>query len=90
MLRSQSEARIKLNVQETCRASRVELMCKRLPSAYHVGLQEEEHDDDDDDLDEELDDEVSHRKQIKYNSERVEQQQQIRNKRKAKGKKKDT
>mmetsp|Transcript_43717 Transcript_43717/g.102068 ORF Transcript_43717/g.102068 Transcript_43717/m.102068 type:complete len:534 (-) Transcript_43717:91-1692(-) len=65
MLRSQSEARIKLNVQE------------------------EEHDDDDDDLDEELDDEVSHRKQIKYNSERVEQQQQIRNKRKAKGKKKD-
>ncbi|OLP91686.1 Coiled-coil domain-containing protein 151 [Symbiodinium microadriaticum] len=57
MLRSQSEARIKLNVQE------------------------EEHDDDDDDLDEELDDEVSHRKQIKYNSERVEQQQQIRNKR---------
>jgi len=65
MLRSQSEARIKLNVQE------------------------EEHDDDDDDLDEELDDEVSHRKQIKYNSERVEQQQQIRNKRKSKGKKKD-
>ena len=52
--------------------------------------QDEEHDDDDDDLDEELDDEVSHRKQIKYNSERVEQQQQIRNKRKAKGKKKDT
>lgn len=52
-------------------------------------VQEEEHDDDDDDLDEELDDEVSHRKQIKYNSERVEQQQQIRNKRKAKGKKKD-
>lgn len=65
MLRSQSDARIKLNVQE------------------------EEHDDDDDDLDEELDDEVSHRKQIKYNSERVEQQQQIRNKRKSKGKKKD-
>ncbi|CAJ1344050.1 unnamed protein product [Effrenium voratum] len=65
MMRSQSEARIKLTVQE------------------------EEHDDDDDDLDEELDDEVSHRKQIKYNSERVEQQQQIRNKRKAKGKKKD-
>ena len=31
--------------------------------------------------------EVSHRKQIKYNSERVEQQQQIRNKRKSKGKK---
>lgn len=61
MLRSQSDARIKLNVQE------------------------EEHDDDDDDLDEELDDEVSHRKQIKYNSERVEQQQQIRNKRKSKG-----
>ena len=30
--------------------------------------------------------EVSHRKQIKYNSERVEQQQQIRNKRKSKGK----
>lgn len=30
---------------------------------------------------------VSHRKQIKYNSERVEQQQQIRNKRKSKGKK---
>ena len=53
-------------------------------------VQEEEHDDDDDDLDEELDDEVSHRKQIKYNSERVEQQQQIRNKRKAKSKKKDT
>jgi len=66
MLRSQSDARIKLNVQE------------------------EEHDDDDDDLDEELDDEVSHRKQIKYNSERVEQQQQIRNKRKSKGKKKDS
>ena len=65
MQRSQSEARIKLNVQE------------------------EEHDDDDDDLDEELDDEVSHRKQIKYNSERVEQQQQIRNKRKSKGKKKE-
>lgn len=66
MLRSQSDARIKLNVQE-----------------------EEHDDDDDDDLDEELDDEVSHRKQIKYNSERVEQQQQIRNKRKSKGKKKD-
>jgi len=65
MMRSQSEARIKLTDKE------------------------EEGDDEDDDFDEEMDEDISHRKQVKYNSDQILEKQQTKNRKKAKGKKKE-
>lgn len=61
MLKSQSEARIKLTDKH-------------------------DEDDDDDDLDDEEDMDVSHRKQVKYNSEQILEKQFTKNRKKAKGK----
>jgi len=63
MLKSQSEARIKLN---------------------DLGDDAEEYDD----FEEEMDEDVSHRKQIKYNSEQILEKQSSKVRKKAKGKKK--
>jgi len=46
-----------------------------------------DEDDDDDDLDDEEDMDVSHRKQVKYNSEQILEKQLTKNRKKAKGKK---
>jgi len=63
MMRSQSDARIKLTDKH------------------------EDAEDDDDEFEEEIDEDVAHRKQVKYNSEQILEKQQTRKSRKAKGKK---
>merc|ERR1712107_416842 len=50
---------------------------------------EEEADDDDDDFEEEMDEDLPHRKQVKYNSEQILEKQQTKNRKKAKSKKKE-
>jgi hypothetical protein len=50
---------------------------------------EEEADDDDDDFEEEMDEDVSNRKTVKYNSEQIMERQLTKNRRKAKAKKKE-
>jgi coiled-coil domain-containing protein 151 len=65
MMRSQSDARIKLTDKE------------------------EDADDDDDDFEEEMDEDVWHRKQVKYNSEQILEKQQTKNRKKAKKVKKE-
>jgi len=65
MMRSQSEARIKLTDKE------------------------EDAEDDDDEFDEAMDEDVSNRKQIKYNCDRMLDEQQTKNRKKTKGKKKE-
>jgi len=62
MLRSQSDARIKLSDKD------------------------EDADDDDDAFEEEMDEDVWHRKQVKYNSEQILEKQQTKNKKKGKKK----
>merc|ERR1711972_44311 len=62
MLRSQSDARIKLSDNN------------------------EDADDDDDAFEEEMDEDVWHRKQVKYNSEQILEKQQTKNRRKKRGK----
>mmetsp|Transcript_53904 Transcript_53904/g.138858 ORF Transcript_53904/g.138858 Transcript_53904/m.138858 type:complete len:539 (-) Transcript_53904:412-2028(-) len=62
MLKSQSEARIKLTDKD------------------------EEADDDENSFDEEMDEDVWHRKQVKYNSEQILEKQQTKNRKKAKAK----
>jgi len=51
--------------------------------------QEQDADDDDDDFEEEMDEDVWNRKHVKYNSEQIMEKQQTKNRKKAKGKKKD-
>mmetsp|Transcript_96821 Transcript_96821/g.172273 ORF Transcript_96821/g.172273 Transcript_96821/m.172273 type:complete len:528 (-) Transcript_96821:107-1690(-) len=46
----------------------------------------EDAEDDDDEFEEEIDEDVAHRKQVKYNSEQILEKQQTRNRKKAKGK----
>jgi hypothetical protein len=50
---------------------------------------EQDVDDDDDDFEEEMDEDVWNRKHVKYNSEQIMEKQQTKNRKKAKGKKKD-
>jgi len=51
--------------------------------------QEQDVDDDDDDFEEEMDEDVWNRKHVKYNSEQIMEKQQTKNRKKAKGKKKE-
>jgi hypothetical protein len=51
--------------------------------------QEQDADDDDDDFEEEMDEDVWNRKHVKYNSEQIMEKQVTKNRKKAKGKKKD-
>merc|ERR1719420_548820 len=51
--------------------------------------QEQDADDDDDDFEEEMDEDVWNRKHVKYNSEQIMEKQQTKQRKKAKGKKKD-
>merc|ERR1711988_543013 len=63
-----------------------EKLMMKSQSAARIKLndKEDEADSDNDDFDEEMDEEVCHRKQVKYNSEQIMEKQQTKNRKKAK------
>jgi len=63
-----------------------EKLMMKSQSAARIKLKdkEDEADSDNDDFDEEMDEDVCHRKQVKYNSEQIMEKQQTKNRKKAK------